>query len=452
MSSIKISSTGCLAIAFPNGNVGVFDLNNGLSWKYLQSESMDNQLENKNENRHSMKFSPNGHILVFTERNQQLNLYVQIDSCWQFKRIILIQTMIITLDLTDEFLLLADQNGHVYKIDLLSDNGNKQLIFSEESCLMKHSSMLLDIAFIHLNKNISMILTVDQENRICLKSYPDISHQVNYCLGHQDIISQVKFIDHHHHLLSASTDGTLRLWYLPSCIPLAFIHCKAFILSTKEIFYTELYDCNYGTSRDNYQINIQLQENGDPVINYSIWKMDVTSFGLFDANVYIALSIYSQRFHSIYLTNLLNIKDFTNTQRKLTFDSTYGTIVDYCFPSKEIRFNDHVADKKCYLYVLFDSNVLLKVDILSILSTHQSELFAQTDKHIQEINTLLASNEFHSISCNHENFESDNIVYNQLGENLNNSTKSLTSKHKLEEAVEEQQRKRRVSYQYDETL
>ena len=83
----------------------------------------------------------------------------------------------------------------------------------------------------------------------------------------------------------------------------------------------------------------------------------------YESDIFLAFSIYAYRSHSIYLTNLSNLKQLSNKQRKLTLDTSYGTIVDYCF-----------ANHDWDLYILFNSNVLLKVDIMSILAYDQQNI------------------------------------------------------------------------------
>jgi tRNA (guanine-N(7)-)-methyltransferase subunit TRM82 len=216
MSEIKISSTGWLAISLRNGAAGVFDLNDTCSWQYLKSESIVDQSkdyddDNTNDlNRNLIKFSPNGQILVINGQNKQLNVYIQSDFektevWWQLQRIIIVKKHSFALDLTNEFLLIADKNGDVYKVDL-SFNDNNNLIIKAENCIMKNVSMLLDIAFICINDKQSFILTADQDEKIRLNHYPNTSNIEGYCLGHTEFVSHIKLIDNNH-ILSASGDG-----------------------------------------------------------------------------------------------------------------------------------------------------------------------------------------------------------------------------------------------------
>lgn len=94
-------------------------------------------------------------------------------------------------------------------------------------------------------------------------------------------------------------------------------------------------------------------------------------------DVYIAFSIGA---HSIYLTSLTNLENLANQQRKILFDINYGRIIDYVFDGTE-------------LVILFDRKILLKIDVLFMLSTDKTELFAESDQLIQQINHVLQRTE-----------------------------------------------------------
>jgi hypothetical protein len=226
------------------------------------------------------------------------------------------------------------------------------------------------------------------------------------------------------------------------------LHSKAFTLSSKQVFYSQLYQSESCVFAENYRAYTVPYENLLDAfsINYSIWKMDVACYNSTASDIFIAFTIYAHRFHSIYLTSLLNMRELTNKQRKLVFDSSYGTIIDYCFPTKEILFNDYITDSKCYLFVLFDSNTLLKVDIISVLLCDETELFVQTDGIIQEINNILATKQFHSM--NTEKTSSD-MFYKQLFKNHTNSNENSYCKRKTDQ-TDEQQRKRQTSLQIED--
>jgi WD40 repeat protein len=438
MSEIQISSTGWLAISLRNGTASVFDLNDICSWQYLQNQSND---EDTNDLNHPLiKFSPNGQILVFNGQKKQLYVYIQSDFektevWWELQRIIVVKNQISSLDLTNEFLFLADIEGDVYQIDLSFHDQN--LIVSAENCIMKNISIILDITFLRINEKKSFLITADQDNRIRLNHYPNTSQIEGYCLGHTEFISHIKLIDNNY-IFSASGDGTIRLWRLPDCVPLVLLHSKAFSLLSKQIFYTQLFNPENFLFIENYRTDAMPQEsslNSSSILDYSIWKMDVISY---TSNIYIAFSIYAHRFHSIYLTSLKNIKQLANQQRKVTFDISYGTIVDYCL------LNDYLENSNCCLYILFNSNILIKVNIMSILLCNQTELFAESNETIQEINNILTRKEFQLTDFSNNDLTFNEMIYNKLSKNDNSCLKRKT------EISEQQQRKKPASLQDEE--
>jgi hypothetical protein len=214
MSQIKISSAGWLAIYLKNGAIGVFDLNDTRSWQCLKTESIVEQSKDNSTNdfnRNLIKFSPNGQILVFNGQNKQLNVYIEsdfdkTDIWWELKQIIIGKNSTSSLEITNKFLLIADINGDIYKIDLSLNYKNQNLIITDKNCIMKNKSILLDIALIRINDKKLFLLTSNQENQICLNYYPNTSKIEGYCRGHTEFISHIKLINNNH-ILSASGDG-----------------------------------------------------------------------------------------------------------------------------------------------------------------------------------------------------------------------------------------------------
>src|SRR5262249_22092431 len=104
---------------------------------------------------------------------------------------------------------------------------------------------------------------------------------------------------------------------------------------------------------------------------------------------------------------------------KLTFDSNYGAIIDYCFSST------------CDLHILFDSNTLLKVNVISIFSYDKKEFFQENDK---TINSILSLKEFNLMNSNE-------IIFKQLFKTRTDPGDSSYYKRK-NERIEEQKRKK----------
>ncbi|CAF1240481.1 unnamed protein product [Rotaria sordida] len=239
MSELTISSTNWLAISLRNDTAIVFNLNDTQQWQYLKTEINDNQSkettptiiddkqqqqqekpevgggdddDNINElNRNLIKFTPNGQKLIINGQNKQIFIYIYLNNddnnntktYWQLQRIITIKKRASALDLTNEFLVIADKSGDVYKTDLLID---QNIILTSDDCIMGHLSMLLDTVFVSMNNNQQYILTTDRDEKIRLTHYPNAYNIQGYCLGHTEFVLYVKLIDQNH-ILSASGDG-----------------------------------------------------------------------------------------------------------------------------------------------------------------------------------------------------------------------------------------------------
>lgn len=168
--------------------------------------------------------------------------------------------------------------------------------------------------------------------------------------------------------------------------------------------------------------------------------MDVASCDCPKSEVYIAFSLFGHRLYSIYLTSLSTMAKLDNEHRQLAFDSSYGTIIDYCFPSREILFNDGL-NRKCFLYVLFSSNIFIKVDILSILSCTQLSIFVKQDDYIQDMNRILSGPEFHLMNYN---TNTDAIIFQKLFKNFVDSNNNYHLKRPCEVNEGQEQSKRQA--------
>ncbi|CAF1964008.1 unnamed protein product [Rotaria magnacalcarata] len=445
MSEIKISSTGWLALYLENDNVLVFDLNDTSLWQCLEAESAID--DNSNDlHRNQIKFSPNGQFLVVNRPNKHLYISIQSDYdksgvYWLLKQIIRAENSILALTLTDEILLIGDSIGDIYKFNLLFNSSNEdRILTAENNRIIRNSSMLLDIIFFRMSNKKSFVITADRENKICLNDYLNISDNLNYCFGHNQFVSHIKLIDNNR-ILSASGDGTLRLWHVPDCMPLAFVHSKALTLQAKQVFFTGLYALNNSASLAANQKDVMPEciKKSSSTVNDSIWKMDVACSNPLISNVYIVFSTYARRYHSIYLSSLSNMKQLNNEQRELIFDPIYGGIIDYCFPAQETFLNDYTTHEKYFLYVLFNTNVLVQVDILAMLSHNQTALFVQANDRIQEINYILANNEFNLV---HKRIKKDALIFEELFENSTDSNNNCHRK-RISETFEEQENRKK---------
>lgn len=165
--------------------------------------------------------------------------------------------------------------------------------------------------------------------------------------------------------------------------------------------------------------------------------MDATCYY---SNIYVAFSVFGYHYHSIYLTSVENMKQLKNEQCKLTIDMSYGIIVDYCFSS---QFHDNSS---CYLFILFGSNVILRIDVISVLLCNNTQLFSETSENIHGINDILSQKEFHIIDIMNSFLGLDDMMFTQLFKNTKYSNENISSqKRKPDKSEQQNQRKKQAA-------
>ena len=230
MSELTISSSNWLALSLRTGGALVFNLAVTSEWQCLKPATADEQpaatgnkqaADDDDEsagglNRNLIRFTPDGQKLAINGQNKQIYIYgpsshEKTQMYWELQRTITVKKRASAFDLTNEWLLIADKSGDVYKVDLSTPaEHSATLTLAADDCIMGHLSMLLDIAFLRSDNNQSFILTADRDEKIRLSHYPNAYNIEGYCLGHTEFVSHVKRIDRNH-ILSASGDGESRL-------------------------------------------------------------------------------------------------------------------------------------------------------------------------------------------------------------------------------------------------
>lgn len=113
-------------------------------------------------------------------------------------------------------LLILDRTGDVFIWrDYLDSKQQPQL-------LLGHLSVILDMK---LSINDKYILTCDRDEKIRVSHLPNGYNIQSYCLGHKQFVSHLEPVDEET-LLSASGDGTIRLWRMTSGEQLAIHDCN----------------------------------------------------------------------------------------------------------------------------------------------------------------------------------------------------------------------------------
>ncbi|KAK4873240.1 hypothetical protein RN001_015269 [Aquatica leii] len=115
----------------------------------------------------------------------------------------------------DNDLLVADKTGDVFVY-----KGNN----IEPKLLLGHLSMLLDIEVTDCGK---YVITSDRDEKIRVSCYPNSYNIVSFCLGHREFVTNISVCGKV--LVSASGDGTIRLWNYLTGEELAVANCNEYI-------------------------------------------------------------------------------------------------------------------------------------------------------------------------------------------------------------------------------
>lgn len=100
-------------------------------------------------------------------------------------------------------ILIADKSGDalIFEIEDEENKGNK---------LLGHLSLLLDILQTRDGK---FIITSDRDEKVKVSCYPNTYNINTYCLGHKEFVNHIEILPHDsQYLLTASGDGTIKLW------------------------------------------------------------------------------------------------------------------------------------------------------------------------------------------------------------------------------------------------
>eukprot|EP01094_Clydonella_sp_ATCC50884_P003581 TRINITY_DN12734_c0_g1_i1.p1 TRINITY_DN12734_c0_g1~~TRINITY_DN12734_c0_g1_i1.p1 ORF type:complete len:427 (-),score=85.20 TRINITY_DN12734_c0_g1_i1:360-1640(-) len=106
-------------------------------------------------------------------------------------------------------LLVADRFGRVsrYRLDRDHSSQPPACTVTELPLELAHLSILTHLV---LSKDARHIITADRDEKIRVSSFPDAFHIQCYCLGHLSFVTSLVEVDAH--IVSASADGTLRIW------------------------------------------------------------------------------------------------------------------------------------------------------------------------------------------------------------------------------------------------
>ncbi|KAM9206233.1 tRNA (guanine-N(7)-)-methyltransferase non-catalytic subunit WDR4 [Mergus octosetaceus] len=189
-------------------NLFVYDCTN-VEKKALEDKWQDGQPTDKgSDDILAFAFSPSGDYFVLTDDNKRLILF-RTKPSWECISIRSVNRRCTSLVITaaEDKILVADKSGDVYSYSIKEPQAEGKLELG-------HLSMVLDVA---LSPDDRYILTADRDEKIRVSLTKAPYNIVSYCLGHKEFVSRILAVPNYPDLLlSASGDGTLRLWHYKS--------------------------------------------------------------------------------------------------------------------------------------------------------------------------------------------------------------------------------------------
>jgi len=162
-----------------------------------------NQDETNKTNIRSISFNNDASILAVASDDKKLKFWdVKTGKCLSIKNTPK-KVNSIVFESHGKKVLIADGFGDVYSYSIDEEDGEKE-------SLLGHVSMLTDIL---LSKDEKYVITSDRDEKIRVTRYPKTYIIHNFCLGHKEYISKMKFIPNNNNLLlSGGGDDYLYLW------------------------------------------------------------------------------------------------------------------------------------------------------------------------------------------------------------------------------------------------
>ncbi|XP_050295329.1 tRNA (guanine-N(7)-)-methyltransferase non-catalytic subunit wuho isoform X2 [Anthonomus grandis grandis] len=147
-----------------------------------------------------MGFSADKQYFALSTENKQMIVFN--DKFEPVKNIILSRTSSKICFSPKNDLLVADRTGDVYLYKLSDEKDEPQL-------LLGHLSVISDMLITDCGR---YVITCDRDEKVRVSCFPNGYNIISYCLGHTEFVTTLKMIKSANVLLSASGDGTVRMW------------------------------------------------------------------------------------------------------------------------------------------------------------------------------------------------------------------------------------------------
>lgn len=292
-------------------------------------------LKEGNRNITSISFSKNRDLVVVATENKFVVVFNQYFEI--VKEIVTNRAPSKVIFTPQNDIVLADKTGDVILYKLCSDS-------DEQHLLLGHLSMLTDMKISDCGK---YIITCDRDEKIRVSCYPNSYNIVSYCLGHTEFVTSIELYDDL--LISASGDGTVRLWNFHIGEELYKINTNEYIEndSAMRSFYKEM-DSN----------NVEV--NALPVVNLQILIPNLIAVSVLHSNIQIYKLEKTNYLQVSFLKKIptdFNVIAFSLGLHSYILTDTgflvYKLIDGYCFENVDSPFINEIYKKYEELFVKY---------------------------------------------------------------------------------------------------
>lgn len=289
-----------------------------------------------------LRFSPCGKWLAVYSSAKQLVLWETVGWALSSERYMPKTATSLKFTPDSQAVIIVDKAGDAVLFSLKD-------IQKEGEIILGHLSMLLDVV---LTSDGSKIITCDRDEKIRVSHFPNAYNIISYCLGHKEFVSSLNLLPHKPSvLLSASGDGTIRLW--------EFLSGRALTS----------YDCSLDVSKE-----LRVNETSIPQVENdqtsSVIVHKICSSKIDDRSSLVCVLFFG---YNGFLVYKITGESFEFIQA-LNVDET---ILDFCFKSSSelmIRLANNVL--QCLSYECDTSNFTL--------SSSSTQLFAKISQVLEE--------------------------------------------------------------------
>lgn len=289
----------------------------------------------------SLAISKNGQYIAVSTENKQV---VVFDNNLTPKRNFIVNRVASKVVFTNQGdILVADRTGDVflYKFDEKA----------EPTLLLGHLSMILDMELSDCGKYIA---TCDRDEKIRVSHFPNTYNIVSFCLGHEEFVTGIRFVSNI--LVSASGDGTVRIWNYLKGEQLNFINTNQYINDSNLLK-------AFSDEMDKEKVDVTAL----PIIDMQVFCTNCVfiAVSLFNCNSIQIYKLTTDNFHWDYIKSIQSLEipsKFYLSSHLFIFDNSKLSIYkflnnDYVNDTSQSKF-DEFYQKFKYVLKIPDNNFI----------------------------------------------------------------------------------------------